>query len=94
MLERIREGAQGPWAMIVVALIVLSFVFAGVGSYLTAPAETAAAKVNGEDISARSLENAYQNERARLEQQFGEGISTLFSNTEYLANFAVKFLID
>ena len=92
MLERIREGAQGPWAMIVVALIVLSFVFAGVGSYLTAPAETAAAKVNGEDISARSLENAYQNERARLEQQFGEGISTLFSNTEYLANFRSEIL--
>lgn len=92
MLERIREGAQGPWAMIVVALIVLSFVFAGVGSYLTAPAETAVAKVNGEDISARSLENAYQNERARLEQQFGEGISALFSNTEYLANFRSEIL--
>ncbi len=92
MLERIREGAQGPWAMIVVALIVLSFVFAGVGSYLTAPAETAVAKVNGEDISAKSLENAYQNERARLEQQFGEGISALFSNTEYLANFRSEIL--
>lgn len=92
MLERIREGAQGPWAMIVVALIVLSFVFAGVGSYLTAPAETAVAKVNGEDISARSLDTAYQNERARLEQQFGEGISSLFSNTEYLANFRSDIL--
>ena len=92
MLEKIREGAQGPWAMIVVALIVLSFVFAGVGSYLTAPAETAAAKVNGEDISARSLDNAYQNERARLEQQFGEGISALFQNSDYLANFRSEIL--
>ncbi len=87
MLERMREGLQGPWAMIIVALIVLSFVFAGVGSYLATPVDTAAAKVNGEDISARSLDQAYQNERARLESQFGEGISSLFSNPEYLANF-------
>lgn len=87
MLERMREGLQGPWAMIIVALIVLSFVFAGVGSYLTAPVETAAAKVNGEDISARALDQAYQNERGRLESQFGEGISSLFANPDYLANF-------
>lgn len=87
MLERMREGLQGPWAMIIVALIVLSFVFAGVGSYLASPVDTAAAKVNGEDISARALDQAYQNERARLESQFGEGISSLFANPEYLANF-------
>ena len=87
MLERMREGLQGPWSMIIVALIVLSFVFAGVGSYLTAPVDTAAAKVNGEDISARALDQAYQNERGRLESQFGEGISSLFANPEYLANF-------
>ena len=87
MLERMREGLQGPWAMIIVALIVLSFVFAGVGSYLAAPVETAAAKVNGEDISARALDQAYQNERARLESQFGEGISSLFAEPTYLANF-------
>ena len=87
MLERMREGLQGPWAMIIVALIVLSFVFAGVGSYLTAPVDTAAAKVNGEDISARALDQAYQNERGRLESQYGEGISSLFANPEYLANF-------
>ena len=87
MLERMREGMQGPWAMGIVALIVLSFVFAGVGSYLAAPAETAVAKVNDEEIAERSLEIGYQNERARLENQFGEGISALFANPEYLANF-------
>ena len=87
MLERMREGMQGPWAMGIVALIVLSFVFAGVGSYLAAPAETAVAKVNDEEIAERSLEIGYQNERARLESQFGEGISALFANPDYLANF-------
>ena len=87
MLEKIRESAQGPWAMIVIGLIVLSFVFAGVGSYLTGSTQVAAALVNGEEISANSVERAYQNERARIEKQFGEGVAALFANPDYLADF-------
>ena len=92
MLERIREGAQGPWAMVIIALIVLSFVFAGVGSYLTGSTETAVASVNGVDIQQNSLENAYQNERARIESQFGEGVAALFANPDYLQNFRQSVL--
>jgi peptidyl-prolyl cis-trans isomerase D len=92
MLEKIRESAQGPWAMIVIGLIVLSFVFAGVGSYLTGSTQIAAALVNGEEISANSVERAYQNERARIEGQFGEGVAALFSNPDYLADFRMGVL--
>ena len=87
MLERIREGSQGPWAMAIIALIVLSFVFAGVGSYLTSSGTTAVATVNGEEISAQELERAYQNQRAQMESQYGEGIAQLFSSEQYLADF-------
>jgi peptidyl-prolyl cis-trans isomerase D len=87
MLERIREGAQGPWAMIIIALIVLSFVFAGVGSYLGGSTQTAVAAVNGVEIQQNTLERAYQNERARIENQFGEGVAALFANPDYLAEF-------
>ena len=87
MLERIREGSQGPWAMAIIALIVLSFVFAGVGSYLTSSGPTAVATVNGEEISAQELERAYQNQRAQMESQFGESIAQLFSSEQYLADF-------
>lgn len=87
MLERIREGAQGPWAMIIIGLVVLSFVFAGVGSYLTSGGSDAVATVNGEDISASELERAYQNQRARMESQYGEGVSALFANEGYLQEF-------
>merc|ERR1711974_478554 len=86
-LERIREGSQGPWAMIVIGLIVLSFVFAGVGSYLTSSGSNAAATVNGEEISAQELERAYQNQRQRMESQYGEGIASLFSSESYLQDF-------
>jgi peptidyl-prolyl cis-trans isomerase D len=92
MLERIREGSQGPWAMAIIALIVLSFVFAGVGSYLTSSGTTAVATVNGEEISAQELERAYQNQRAQMESQYGESIAQLFSSEQYLADFRKNVL--
>jgi peptidyl-prolyl cis-trans isomerase D len=87
MLERIREGSQGPWAMGILALVILSFVFAGVGSYINSSASSAAAIVNGEEIGIDELERAYQNERSRMESQFGEAFATLASDTAYLQNF-------
>jgi len=87
MLERIREGSQGPWAMGILALVILSFVFAGVGSYINSSASGAAANVNGEEIGLDELERAYQNERSRMESQFGEAFATLASDTAYLQNF-------
>ena len=84
MLERIREGSQGPWAMGILALVILSFVFAGVGSYFNSSASAAAANVNGEEIGLDELERAYQNERSRMESQFGEAFATLARDTVYL----------
>lgn len=92
MLERIREGSQGPWAMAIIALIVLSFVFAGVSSYVSSSGVTAAAEVNGEPISQQDVERAYQAQRARLESQFGEGIGALFSDENYLRDFRMNVL--
>jgi peptidyl-prolyl cis-trans isomerase D len=92
MLERIREGVQGPWAIGIVALIVVSFVFTGVGGYLSSSASTAAAVVNDTEISDSSLDIAYQNERGRMEAQFGEAISSLFANESYLADFRQSVL--
>ncbi|WP_299074910.1 SurA N-terminal domain-containing protein [uncultured Paraglaciecola sp.] len=93
MLERIREGSQGPWAMGILALVILSFIFAGVGSYFNSSASGAAAIVNGEEIGLDELERAYQNERSRMESQFGEAFATLASDTAYLQNFR-KGILD
>ena len=87
MLERIREGSQGPWAMGILVLVILSFVFAGVGSYINSSSPGAAANVNGDEIGLDELERAYQNERSRMESQFGDAFATLSSDTAYLQNF-------
>ncbi len=87
MLDKLREGAQGKVAKVILGLIILSFALAGVGSYLNGPARTAHATVNGNDISAPALENAYRNERARMESQMGEAFNQLAANPDYMKQF-------
>ncbi|WP_018983014.1 SurA N-terminal domain-containing protein [Salinimonas chungwhensis] len=92
MLERIREGSQSPWAMVVIGLVVLSFVFAGVGSYLSSSGSTTVATVNGEEISQSELERAYQNQRAQMENQYGDDIAAMFADENYLQQFRQNVL--
>lgn len=87
MLDKLREGAQGKVAKVILGLIILSFALAGVASYLNGPARTAPATVNGNDISAPALENAYRNERARMEAQMGEAFNQLAANPDYMKQF-------
>ena len=83
-MDKLREGAQGRIAKIIFWLIIFSFSLAGVGSYLNRPANTDPAEVNGEPITAQALENAYRNERSRLEAQLGENFAQLADNPAYL----------
>ncbi|MEC8208800.1 MAG: SurA N-terminal domain-containing protein, partial [Pseudomonadota bacterium] len=85
MLERIREGSQGATAKVILTLVILSFALAGIGSYLGQPTETPVATVNGKEISQMSFARAYENERSRLEQQFGEYFSQIASDPAYVA---------
>ena len=50
MLEKIREGSQGPVAKIILGAVILSFALAGIGSYLGQTTEQPVAEVNGKPI--------------------------------------------
>ena len=84
MLEKIREGSQGVIAKTILVLVIFSFAFAGVSSYLGSSTEVPAATVNGEEISQNELEQAYQNERGRMKQQLGDLFDSLAANDNYL----------
>ena len=92
MLEKIREGSQGIIAKSILGLVILTFALAGVGSYLSAPAEQNVAEVNGEKISRADFDQAFQNERARMQQQFGEMYATLAADSGYMNNFRNEVL--
>lgn len=92
MLEKIREGSQGLTAKIILGLVILTFALAGVGGYLGSTKETPAAEVNGEGVTRAALEQAYQNERARMEQQFGDMFEMLASDPAYMAGFRADVL--
>ena len=92
MLEKIREGSQGIIAKSILGLVILTFALAGVGSYLNTPADTHVAEVNGEKISREDFEQAFQNGRARMQQQFGEMYAALAADSNYMNNFRSEVL--
>ncbi|CAH9066244.1 Peptidyl-prolyl cis-trans isomerase D [Pseudoalteromonas holothuriae] len=93
MLEKIREGSQGPAAKIILGVVILSFALAGIGGYLGQTTEQPVAEVNGVKISQTEFSRAYQNERARLEQQFGEYFTQISADPAYMARIR-KGVVD
>lgn len=83
MLDKMREGSQGIAAKVILSVIILSFALAGVSSYLGGGGDAAAVKVNDQEISQASVEQAYKNERARLQQQYGEQFDLLASTPNF-----------
>jgi len=86
MLENIRESSQGMAAKIILGLVILTFALAGLGSY-TNSTDTSVAEVNGEKISQQDFNKAYQAQRNRMQQQFGEMFENLAADQTYMANF-------
>ncbi|MCO7190877.1 MULTISPECIES: SurA N-terminal domain-containing protein [unclassified Pseudoalteromonas] len=85
MLEKIREGSQGLAAKIILGVVILSFALAGIGGYLGQTTEQAVAEVNGVKITQMEFSRAFENERARLERQFGEYFTQISADPAYMA---------
>lgn len=84
MLEKIREGAQGPIVKVILFLIIITFAFTGVSAYLGGSVSDYAAKVNDTEISRAEFDRAYQNQRAMMEQQYGEMFAFLAQDETYM----------
>ncbi|WP_394176211.1 SurA N-terminal domain-containing protein [Thalassotalea litorea] len=91
MLERIREGSKGVTAKVILGLVIATFIFAGVGSY-TNTVNTSVATVNGEEITQQAFQEAYRQQRNRMQSQFGEMFATLEANDAYMANLRASVL--
>ncbi|MGL4223676.1 MAG: peptidylprolyl isomerase [Vibrio sp.] len=92
MMDRLREGVNSIAVKIILGLIILSFIFAGVGNYLISGGNNAAAKVGNAEISRGDFEQAYQNERNRMQAQLGDYFSNLLADPAYVASFRKSVL--
>ncbi|EEY98441.1 peptidyl-prolyl cis-trans isomerase PpiD [Vibrio sp. RC586] len=92
MMDRLREGVNSIAVKIILGLIILSFIFAGVGNYLISGGNNAAAKVGNAEISRGDFEQAYQNERNRMQSQLGDYFSNLLADPTYVASFRKSVL--
>lgn len=86
MLEKIRDGSQGVVAKAILVVVILSFALAGIGSYLGGSNDVAGAIVNGKAITSAQVEQEFQQERNRLQQQFGEMFQAVANDETYMAS--------
>ena len=92
MMDRLREGANSIAVKIILGVIILSFVFAGVGSYIVGGSNSSAAKVGNVEIGRGEFEQAYQNERNRMQAQLGDYFSNLLADPSYVESFRKSVL--
>ena len=71
MLQNIRQKITGPMALVVLALLCIPFIFVGY-NYGGMTQAGFAVKVNGQEIPARQIRVAYQNQAARIREQLDE----------------------
>lgn len=71
MLMNLRDRLSGWIAYAIVGLISIPFVLWGIGEYFRGGSDAPVATVNGQEISPRAFDLAYNQERQRLAQAFG-----------------------
>lgn len=72
MLQKIRDGASGPLAYIVVGVIAVVFGVWGIGSYFTPSSDPTVASAAGTDITQSQLQRAFDQRYQQLRQMMGD----------------------
>lgn len=93
MLQSIRENIKGVGAWIIVLFLCVPFAFWGISQYFDTTAGSAAATVNGEDISTFQLEQAYQQRYQELLRAFGDRLPPNLINEQALRREQLDQLI-
>lgn len=75
MLMDLREKISGWIAYTIVGLITIPFVLWGVGEYFQGGQAQPLATINGQGITQSAFDQAYEQERQRIAQQFGGAVS-------------------
>lgn len=94
MLQRIRDGASGPLAYVVVGLITLVFGVWGIGSYFTPSSDPVVASAAGTDITHSQLQNAFNQRYQRIRQALGDKFDSDLMPPDKIRRNVLDGLID
>lgn len=94
MLQAFRERVMGWLGWVIIGLVIMTFALFGLGSYLQDKSRVYAAKVNDVEISTRSLQEAYQQQRARLQEMMGDAYNPALIDDTLLRKQALDGLIN
>jgi peptidyl-prolyl cis-trans isomerase D len=92
MLDLLRRKAQSPYLQATVLVIIVVFIFWGVGGNTTG-ARNAVATVNGEPITLQEFDQAYQRTMDNYRNQFGGNLPKGFAESLNLKKQVVQELI-
>ena len=94
MLLAIRERIMGVVGWIILGLLVITFAFFGLNSYLQTSAVNYAAVVNGEEISPRQHQRSYDLLRRQMEEQLGQAFDPGMLDDDMLRATSLQQLIN
>jgi peptidyl-prolyl cis-trans isomerase D len=94
MLLAIRERIMGFLGWVILGILFVAFAFFGLNSYLQDDVSSFAAVVNGEEISQREYQRAYEQLRRRMEQQLGESFDPAMLDENMLRAGSLQQLIN
>lgn len=92
LTDKLREGAHGKVFKILFWIIILSFIFAGVGNYLIPRLDNSPAKIGDYKIGVEQWNGQYQDQTRQLQRQYGAAVSKLFENPEYVKAMRLQVL--
>ena len=94
MLQAFRNTVMGWLGWIIIGVVIMTFALFGLGSYLQNKSRVYAARVNDVEIAPRDLQQAYQQQRARIQQKMGKAFNPALIDEKLIRKQALDGLIN
>ena len=92
LTDKLREGAQGRIFKILFWIIILSFIFTGVGGYLIPRLNTDPVEVGKYKITANEWNQQYTSQTQQMQRMYGPQFSEMLENPEYVKTLRSQVL--
>lgn len=92
LTDKLRDGAHGKVFKILFWIIILSFIFAGVGNYLIPKLNTDPVKIGKYSIKSEQWNAQYQDQVRMMQNQYGPQVNKFFENPENVKAMRMQVL--